>query len=81
MESDTIETTRTKPFSKGFVILATLKHVKRSIDISISKTIARVEDFDGDSVKSKEVLETLSELYSMRKSIENLETNVSKGNA
>jgi hypothetical protein len=79
--SDTLESApaRIKPFSKDFVILATLKHVKRSVDISISKTIDRVSDFDGNPEKSSEVLLTLTELYAMRKGVENLEQNISKG--
>jgi predicted component of type VI protein secretion system len=80
-EASTLDAPRVKPFSKNFVILATLKHVRRSIDISISKTFDRVKDFDGQPDKATEVMETLSELHQMRKSIEDLERSITKGNS
>jgi hypothetical protein len=66
-----------RPFSRDYVILATLKHIKRSIDISISKTLDRVKDFNDNPEKSTEVMATLSTLYEMRKGIEMHERTIS----
>jgi hypothetical protein len=79
--SENLTIPRSKPFSKDYVILATLKHTKRSVDISISKTIARIPDFDSNPAKAQEVLETLSVLNEMRRGIESLEQNITKGNS
>jgi predicted component of type VI protein secretion system len=76
-ESETL--TRPKPFSRDFVVLTTLKHIKRSIDISISKTFDRVKDFDSNPEKSAEVMKTLSDLHEMRRGIEAHEQLISKG--
>ena len=58
-----------KPFSCLYVIKTTLVHVRKSIDISIQKTLARLGEFDNDP-KSKEVLEALSLLHSLRKEVD-----------
>ena len=60
----------TKPFSIEYVISATKKHMLKSIEISIRKTIERIAEFEGDREKSEEVFRTLSELNSMKKSLE-----------
>ncbi len=60
----------TKPFSIEYVISATKKHMLKSIEISIRKTIERIAEFDGNREKSEEVFRTLSELNSMKKSLE-----------
>ena len=62
-----------KPFSKGYVMRTTSKHMRKSIDISIRKTFERVAEFDGDPVKSKEVFETLSHLHIMRKNLDDFQ--------
>lgn len=61
------------PFSKGYVLRATKKHMLRSIDISVSKSFERLKEFEGDGVKGTEILETLSVLQSMKKLIEDFE--------
>ncbi len=66
------------PFDKGYVLSITLKHMIRAIDISIDKTSGRVQEFDGDSVKSLEIVETLSELHGMRRAIKGLLNNKDK---
>lgn len=58
-----------RPFSRNYVIKVTREHMLRSIDISINKTFARVEEFADDLEKSQEVFATLAELHSMRKAI------------
>lgn len=60
----------TKPFSIEYVISATKKHMLKSIDISIRKTITRIAEFEGDRDKSEEVFRTLSELDGMKKQLE-----------
>jgi hypothetical protein len=55
-----------KPFSVGYVLRTTVKHMRRSVEISIRKTVERIAEFDGDSDKSAEVLKTLSALHQMR---------------
>lgn len=55
-----------RPFSCGYVLRTTAKHMRRSVDISIRKTFLRVAEFDGDSEKSKEVFTTLSALHKLR---------------
>ena len=59
-----------KPFSRDFVIRTTVKHQKKCIDISIQKTVDRISEFEGDPVKSKELIVTLSVLHNMRRQIE-----------
>jgi len=59
-------TTDKKPFNISFVLRATVKHMRKSIDISIRKTFSRIEEFDGDQEKSTEVFKTLSVLHNMR---------------
>ena len=47
--------------------------MRKSIDISIRKTFERVQDFDGDKEKSKEVFLTLSFLHTMRKMLDDFQ--------
>lgn len=62
-----------KPFSIGFVLRTTAKHMRKSIDISIRKTADRIREFEGDAVKSKEIFQTLSTLHSMRKELDDFQ--------
>ena len=41
-----------KPFSMSYVLRTTAKHMRKSIDISIRKTIERVEEFAEDQEKA-----------------------------
>jgi hypothetical protein len=59
-----------KPFSMGYVLRTTAKHMRKSIDISIRKTFERVAEFDGDKERSEEVFRTLSLLHQMRKDLD-----------
>jgi hypothetical protein len=63
----------TKPFSQGYVLRTTAKHMRKSIDISIRKTFERIQDFDGDQEKSKEVFLTLSILHQLRKELDDFQ--------
>jgi len=59
-----------KPFSKGYVLRTTAKHMRKHIDISIRKTFERFPEFAEDSDKSKEIFQTLAVLHSMRKQLD-----------
>ncbi len=67
------EEDRPKPFSKGYVLRTTAKHMRESIDISIRKTFERVAEFAEDQPKSKEVFETLSTLHTMRRQLDDFQ--------
>jgi hypothetical protein len=60
----------TKPFSIEYVISATKKHILKSVEISIRKTIDRIAEFENDREKSEEVFRTLAELNAMKRAIE-----------
>jgi CRISPR/Cas system-associated endonuclease Cas3-HD len=62
--------TELKPFSIGYVIKTTSKHMEKSLEISISKTSERIAEFDGNQEKSAEVLKTLMVLHAMGKMLE-----------
>jgi len=64
---------RQKPFSMGYVLRTTAKHMRKSIDISIRKTFERVAEFDGEKEKSEEVFRTLSFLHQMRKDLDDFQ--------
>ena len=62
-----------KPFSMGYVLRTTAKHMRKSIDISIRKTFERIAEFGDNQPKSKEVFETLSFLHTMRKQLDDFQ--------
>ncbi len=57
-----------KPFSMDYVLRTTVKHIRKSVDISIRKTFERIAEFDGNQEKSQEVFKTLTALHAMRQS-------------
>lgn len=63
----------TKPFSRGYVLRTTSKHIRKDIDISIRKTFERVSEFAEDEVKSREIFMTLSVLHRMRKDLDDFQ--------
>jgi len=67
-----------KPFSMGYVLRATAKHMRKSIDISIRKTFERVAEFADDQEKSREVFNTLSFLHTMRKQLDDFQKQYSE---
>lgn len=67
-----------KPFSVGYVLRTTQKHVRKSIDISIQKTFARMGEFMNDPVKSREVFLTLALLHAMRKQSDDFQSQNSE---
>ena len=62
-----------KPFSMGYVLRTTAKHMRKSIDISIRKTFERVKEFEGNQEKSSEVFTTLAQLHAMRKQLDDFQ--------
>ena len=72
-----------KPFSMGYVLRTTAKHMRKSIDISIRKTFERVSEFAADSPtpsqeKSTEIFQTLSFLHIMRKQLDDFQAQHSE---
>jgi hypothetical protein len=59
-----------RPFSMGYVLRTTAKHMRKSIDISIRKTFERVPEFIENEEKSKEIFKTLSFLHTMRNQLD-----------
>jgi hypothetical protein len=62
-----------QPFSMGYVLRATAKHMRKSIDISIRKTFERLPEFVENEEKSKEVFSTLAYLHKMRKDLDDFQ--------
>lgn len=62
------------PFSKDYVLSVTLGHMKRCIDVSLDKVVARLPEFENSEHSSKEVFETLSELKRIKASLETYES-------
>ena len=65
---------KTKPFSLDYVLGTTSKHMRKSIDISIRKTVDRIADFDGNLEKSQEVFKTLAMLHTLKKQVDNFQS-------
>ncbi len=61
------------PFSKSFVMKTTLRHMRRSVDISIRKSFERFQDFDKNSETGREIMETLSVLHTIRKMLDDFQ--------
>jgi hypothetical protein len=72
------ENTVTKPFSRSFVVNVTIRNMRKSVDISIKKTLKRVGEFSQDREKSQEILETLSCLYSIQKQLDSIKIEENK---
>lgn len=73
-EPQDISGLRMRPFSIGYVLRTTAKHMRKSIDISIRKTFDRVAEFSDDRDKSEEVFKTLSILHQMRKQLDDFQS-------
>jgi hypothetical protein len=63
-----------KPFSMGYVCRATIKYMRKSIDISLEKTISRIEEFAEDRERSKELLQTIWFLQRLKTMLDELES-------
>jgi hypothetical protein len=60
---------KTKPFSMDYVLNATTKHMLKSVDISIRKTLERIAEFEGNQEKSQEIFITLARLHEVKKNL------------
>jgi hypothetical protein len=69
------DTKRSVPFTKGYVLRTTLANMQRSVTMSLNKTLSRLEEFQGDSSKSTEILQTLSDLNKMKQLLEDFQKN------
>ena len=63
------------PFSMGYVLRTTAKHMRKSIDISIRKTFERVSEFADNKEKSEEIFKTLAFLHQMRKQLDDFQSS------
>jgi len=59
-----------KPFSMDYVVRTTVKHMRKSVDTSIRKTMDRMPEFAADQDKSQEVFKTLTYLHGIKKSLD-----------
>jgi len=44
--------------------------MRKSVDISIQKTLSRISEFDGNQQKSQEIFETLAILHNLKKQLD-----------
>jgi len=63
----------TRPFSMSYVLCTTAKHMRKSIEISFAKTLARIDEFKDDQAKSSELFRTLAHLNTMKKQLNEFE--------
>ena len=66
---------RQKPFDKQFVVRLTVANMRKDIDISINKTTGRLEDFEADSDKWREVLDTIHVLNKLKALLDEFQIN------
>lgn len=59
-----------RPFDIEFVTKLTLTNMRRDVDLSISKTFARIPEFKDNPEKSQEVFLTLMRLHTIRAQID-----------
>jgi len=68
-----------RPFNRSYVLSITLKHIRHDIEFSIEKTLSRIPEFEGDGLRSMEIMQTLSALHSMKRDVEQMATSLSSG--
>jgi hypothetical protein len=68
-----------QPFSIDYVIGITVKHMLKSLDLSINKTFKRTQDGSLPPDKQTEAFETLSVLHQMRAQLDDRQINQLKG--
>jgi hypothetical protein len=67
------ESEKVKPFSIGYVLRTTAKHIRKDIDVSIRKTFERSLEFADNQEKTNEVFMTLATLHSLRKQLDDFQ--------
>jgi hypothetical protein len=68
-----------QPFSIDYVVGITVKHMLKSLDLSINKTFIRTKDGSLSADKQTEAFETLSVLHQMRAQLDDRQINQLKG--
>jgi hypothetical protein len=61
------------PFSNSYVIGETIRQMRKRIQISQKKTIARLPEFEGDSLKKAEIMATLSNLNKLHELLDRIQ--------
>lgn len=61
---------KVKPFSTEYVMGTTARHVLKSVDLSVEKTMGRIPDFEPDTAKAQEVFKTLTSLQAFKQHIQ-----------
>lgn len=64
-----------KPFSQSYVLSVTFQNMRSAVQLSISKTIGRLPDFDPGSEKHNEILDTLASLNNLARLVDATEVN------
>jgi hypothetical protein len=64
-----------KPFTKEFVLRTTLQNMRGAVDLSMRKTVSRLDDFPQDADAKLEVLSTLASLDQLHKTIQSIIDN------
>ena len=59
----------TEKFDRAYVLLITLKHMRKAVDVSIRKTFQRSKEFEGTE-KAEEIFETINILLNMREALD-----------
>jgi len=55
-------------FSRKYVMSVTFQHMKRAVDISIDKTISRLDELENSDFGA-EVMTTLSQLHAIKRTL------------
>ena len=66
---------RSNPFSFGYVIKLTMRHCTEAVNVSISRTLARIKEFENDREKSEEIFKTLAKLHEIKAQLESINTS------
>jgi len=67
MQESETKSTLVKPFTMSHVLAITLKKAQRAVDTSIRITSERINEFDSDFDKSREIFNTLALLHDLRR--------------
>ena len=59
-------------FTKEYVLRTTLSHMVESVNISVSKTISRLGEFEHEPDKLREIQETLVSLNELKKMLQGI---------
>jgi len=62
-----------KPFTKEYVLRTTLQNMRGAVDLSMRKTIARLDDYPETPDQKLEILSTLASLDQLHKTIQSIE--------